>query len=51
MSPIHVKSAKIRMVMEQIANNDIMQQFTYVYEQNGDNLLQYNGINFTSLEE
>ena len=39
------------MVMEQIANNDIMQKFTYVYEQTGDNFSQYNGINFTSLEE
>ena len=39
------------MVMAQIANNYIMQKFTYVYEQNGDNLVQYNGINFTSWEE
>ena len=29
-------------------NNDIMQRFTYS-EKNGDDLLQYNGINFTSL--
>ena len=28
-------------------NNDIMQRFTYS-EKNGDDLLQYNGINFTS---
>jgi len=41
----------MRMVMAKIANNDIMQKFTYVYEQNEDNLLKYNGINFTSLEE
>ena len=44
-------TCKIRMVMEQIANNDIMQKFTSVYEQTGDNLSQYNGINFTSLQE
>lgn len=37
--------------MAQIANNYIMQKFTYVYEQTGDNLVQYNGINFTSWEE
>ena len=28
-------------------NNDIMQRFTYS-EKNRDDLLQYNGINFTS---
>ena len=28
-------------------NNDIMQRFTY-NEKNGDDILQYDGINFTS---